>query len=766
MPKRAFGCAMILALVAFLGSALPVYAVLGADDGPAEVTDVSARTQSLEDVSTWLPESYFRGTRPGRLAFRRGKQPEVKVELPAENRPWSFDTFNGKHNLLAFRTFKSGSAGSKDFGQSPLEKYDTLLAYELNKNGSTRQISDQEAQAALYGKGAALWEADPSNEHNRAEVRCSSSRGTSVGKVREMAKEYLGDIDQVEVGGSSGDGGEVVVFRGRNFPVTRVTQGEHQGTSYTYYFYDQDVTYYLEGGASPLPSKARSQTQNTESGVTLAEGVFTQITGSSDRSKVGTWGHGAWEFNGIEWRRGYNPSVDARLERQASTGSRVSLRWGRNLEHRVESANYSTESYVREESETQPGRLPAPEDEWVMERRYEIDVYTYDSGVLLPGSAPGSQTHQAENRLVLFPSRRQRQALQRAGRSLPEGAGWEHQYWVEKDSSAGVIWSGHCAGFSAASVLFREPPARKTVQLAKAIRPVRLKASHAAEACRENLYYESFGEPVRSLTFENRDLKGLAVELGQSVEVGFEHPARDSGDRETPGVKIDYPTGAAGRWASFGTSQESWEDILPHNLHIILLDLLVQRKQSLVMDRHPCEPVWNSPVYGYEFTVTGNEAEHRYEVTAQVLYAGYGRSYGDGVKAPDTRGTETKVYPRDGVAPYAGDEYGKTIKGEALQFWLHVDDNNRVVRSQWKGRTVACTDYPRDASGRVTSRTKVPRNVPIHPDAIWVPNRLADSRRSQRGRVNRNPNLDSKLIFDLYPVLSENGEPYLHSWAR
>jgi len=43
-------------------------------------------------------------------------------------------------------------------------------------------------------------------------------------------------------------------------------------------------------------------------------------------------------------------------------------------------------------------------------------------------------------------------------------------------------------------------------------------------------------------------------------------------------------------------------------------------------------------------------------------------------------------------------------------------------------------------------------------NAIWVPTRLAPYRRSQRGRVNRNPNLDEKLLFELYPILAEGGE--------
>lgn len=763
MPKSRLLLTLALFLPLLLLAPGNAWAVLGTDDGPAGTAQSGDPTGGLGDVSTWLPEGYFQGPSPGRQRFLQGRQSEVRVALPEDRMPWSFDTFNGKHNLLAFRKVKGGT----DFGQSPLEKYDTLLAYHQNKDGSGSRIEDRAALAALRDKGAALWEADPANQHNRAEVTCRSSGGGSEpAKVRRQVEEYIGDIHQVEVGGGEG-AGDVVVYRGRSFPVTRTQRGSHRGVTYVYYFYDQDVSYFLDSGASALPSKALSPNQRPGSQGTLADGVFTEIVESRDPSQVGTWGHGAWQFDGIQWARKYNPEISARLEK-AATGDRVTLRWGRDLEHKVDNAVHAVEPFLREESEHHPGRLPAPEDEWVMERRYEVDVYHYESGVLLPGTRPGETPRYARCKLVLFPGRDMRRKLRSWGRDLPEGSGWTHHYWIEEDSSQGVSWSGHCAGFSAASVLFREPPARKTIRLGKSLRKVRLDAAYASEACASKLYYESFGDPVQSIVFDNRDLKGLAIELGQSVEVGFEHPVRDSGDREMPGVKVDYPAGAAGRWTSYGSAQESWDDILPHNLHIILLDLLKQRKQSLVMDRHPCDPVWNSPVFGYDFQVTGNAEGRRYEVVAQVHYAGYGRSYGNGVKDPNTRGTQHKVYPRDGVAPYAGDHLGQLIKGEALRFYLHVDENNRVERSEWRGKTISCTDYKRDSSGKVISREKVKREVAIHPDAIWVPTRLAASRRSRRGRVNRNPNLDIKLITEDYPVLTDmdNGEPYLHPWAR
>jgi hypothetical protein len=639
-----------------------------------------------------------------------------------------------------------------------MEKYDTLLAHELAKSNS----DEKEILRTLGTRGAALWEADPANQHNRAEVRCSGSQGKRD-LVRRKIKESLGDIDQVEVGGGSGTSLEIL-YQGQNYPVVEVRKGSSRGTDYIFYIYDQDVSYFLEAGAPPLPDRARSRSRHA-GGKNLAEGVFSRIEKSDNPSLVGTWGHGQYEFNGIGWRRDYQKNIQAEVGR--SPGKSSTLRWGRDLEHRVDGARYRVENFDREESETQSGRLPGPEDEWVMLRRYEIDIYAYDSGVRLPGTRPGEPGKFAENKLILFPSRRMRRELKSRGKPLPEGAGWEHHYWVEKGSKKGVSWSGHCAGFSAASVLFKEPPARKTIKLSNAVRPVRLKASFASEACREKLYYESFGEPTRTITFNNRDLKGLAVELGQSVEVGFEHPVRESTDREIPGVKVDYPVGAAGRWADLGSSQESWDDIKAHNLHIILLDFIKQRKQGLVMDRHPCEPVWNSPVWGYDFTVVGNKAKKRYEVTAQIYYTGYGRSYGDGVKASDTRGTQIKVYPRDGVAPYAGDAVGRLIKGEALEFWLHVDKDNRVTGSEWRGKKISCTDYKRDSSGRVTSQAKASRKVAIHPDAIWVPTHLAASTRSSRGRVNRNPRLEEELLFKTYPVLtSERGESYLHSWAR
>ena len=108
-----------------------------------------------------LPASYFQGAQGRQPWIGDGRPVSASHALEGDDRPWSFDTYNGKHNLLAFRAFQSqGRLSQKDYGQSPLEKYDTLAAVLAAGRGSG-PVSDDEL--VRLAPGAARWEGDPIN---------------------------------------------------------------------------------------------------------------------------------------------------------------------------------------------------------------------------------------------------------------------------------------------------------------------------------------------------------------------------------------------------------------------------------------------------------------------------------------------------------------------------------------------------------------------------------------------------------------------------
>lgn len=770
MKPRARLIPLLLALC--LPSSGP--AQLGFGDAGLTTSDMP---EALTQPAPWLPGGYFHGASPGRQEFYRGAHPKATIDLPAAARPWSFDTFNGAHALLAFREAWSGGRAALRYDQSPLEKYDTVAA-SRKLGRDARSPGDDQVLAAV--PGAALWEGNPVNAHNRAEVRAADGGRASI-PVQQT--EFLGDEDQVRVEG--GAAASVVRYGGQEYPIMAVDTGRHGGQDYTYYVYHQDVSSEIARGA-PLPEARFLATNEARSGgrVVKVKSWFTRAGRIGDHSD-GRWGIVTLDHAFGSWSQSWNQSIQASYQGGSSGDSRVTLRWGPDLEHVVRDVTAKDEPFKRWESDEpgRRGRLATRDGEMEVEVTYHVDVYEYDAGLTLPGGTRG------KNRLVLFPGKVMREALQRQvaqrapgedwHRYLPEGSGWIHEYWTQEEVEKGVSWSGHCAGFAAASVLFREPPARKTVSLATPVKKVRLKARHAAEAHVGNLQYETFGTPVSTLQLDNRDLKGIMTELGQAVHVDLEHPRRDDADRDTPGVKIDYPRNADGsraRLYSRGT-EESWDDVLPHNLHIILLDFLVQRKRAVVMDRHPCSPVWNSPVYGYEFTVTGRENPKRYDVVAQIHYAGYGNSLAVGVKDQETRGSQPKQYPRDGVAPYEGDQVGQVIQGEALEFELLLDADNRVTESRWKGEEMDCEYAMRDAQGQVLRDSrgnvqKATRKVKVHPDFVWAPSGIVPpARDGNTSRINSNPMLDMAVLLDPQaPILGDatggRVESYLYPWAQ
>lgn len=747
---------------------------------------VGSSLPALTDPANWLPESYYEGT-ASPLPFMQGNHPTQRIELDDDRKPWSFDTFNGHTSMLSVRGIRTNQRDASGnyrvnlyYDQSPLEKYDTLAASHALKDSqerSERNIIDATA-------GAALWETDPSNRHNSSQVYCfnDSSGEWEEPSLPVFRQSFVGPEAQIEIlgggGSSGGSSGRTITYQGRPYRVLAIRQSQYQGRTVVSYDFARNIEAELNHGAPEPPSSLRV------SGQRAVRTWFIRFPRSNPNDHFdGTWGlvYPFYDTESRRWRAYfYNSLSGVRYEEGGSSdggnGRHVRLDTG---EGNPIQAERFTARMTRVESAQNSGQRPS-NGEAQVRRQYEVDLFRYPSGIVST-AIPGQDANKYKyNQYILFPSQAMRQRYKDYygdgyEQRLPQGSGWVHQFWEQKRVSRGVSWSGHCAGYSAAAVLFKEPPAQKWVQLPTPIQRLRLKARHAGEACWDKLQYETFGEPVSRLSFENRDLKGLAIELAQSVQVSMEHPPRGNADREDPGVKIDWARGATGSRSGTRDSEESesWEDILPHNFHLIMLNYIRERGRAVVMDRHPCDPVWNSPVYAYEFDFEAKENPRRYEVKAQVKYAGYGAGFVAGMRDQDFRGIQERIYPRDGVAPYQGDQIVGSANDSHLRFTLFLDENNRIERSQWTTNAIECQYYERDENGSLVRGNDggyklTSRRVPIHPDFIWMPVALAPSRTSQAsGRVNRNPKLEENLLFETYPVLNdpERGS-YLRDFAN
>lgn len=479
-----------------------------------------------------------------------------------------------------------------------------LEKYDSYYGSLVARSSDAAAVVRAVPK-TAQWEANPDNRHNTAQVR------TQGGQVERSWKQVGGEVSGITLTNGTAEPGRGFWVDGREVNIEARQVESWQGIPIECFYYRSSVRQDLWNRVVRVPASHHP-----------------------DQSRV-SWWHIYWYSQGGQIRQ-YGYAGAQVVPGQGGGAASMKLRF-RNRDYDVVKSVQQWEGYP-------------------------IDVYYYRADPPPAGAPPIPETHEgvAWNRFVLVPS-------QGSGNVPSQGAKWYHVRWEYTEREAGMQWEGHCMGFAAAAILFKEPPASKTVRIDGAkITKVRLKARKAEEAYAGNLEYEAAGQ-ADALRFDNRDLKGLATVLASAFETSFNYPNRDA-----PYSWADFGT-AVGRG---NTSQAAYDDIKPHHMHRIMIDFLKERRRSVAIDLSREDSVYNAPVFYYDYQIQGYSTNPRphYQITAVLGYAGYGNSDAQ-------RGTE-KSYWR-------------------MNFRIYLDGQNRVIDSEWLGES---KDY--------------------HPDFVWVPVRL------------------------------------------
>ena len=214
----------------------------------------------------------------------------------------------------------------------------------------------------------------------------------------------------------------------------------------------------------------------------------------------------------------------------------------------------------------------------------------------------------------------------------------------------GESWTGHCHGWSPASLLEPEPPEEITVKLDRAVSFLKLTTKSASEATRgvgrssASAYGVRSGGKENALEFATADMKCMLTEIyteARSNFYGTRYNARQP-DHNDP----------------------AYMDVKPHLMHQLLVQFIKEKDQGLVFDVDPGYMVWNQPVYKFESNWTENGDS--LDVTTTVWWAN------DNGVDPNFHGTES-----------INRTYTYTMKKDA---------QGNIVDSQWTGRSI--DDHP------------------------------------------------------------------------
>jgi hypothetical protein len=256
-------------------------------------------------------------------------------------------------------------------------------------------------------------------------------------------------------------------------------------------------------------------------------------------------------------------------------------------------------------------------------------------------------------------------------------------------------WFGHCNAWAAAAITEPEP---------------------------------RYDTKVDDIPFTVGDVKAYLTELSMEIHSSFY------------GSRNNYHSDEASR------SELDYRDVTPSAFHILFADMVGNRDQGFVIDRHTGAEVWNQPVRAYRSTL-----EPLYEgdtpLDREVSYTHYGSSS----PYTDTRGTEA-VYPvlatttihwmSDGV-PH------ETLTDDSINDSISDDDfaSSHTINSMWSDQVHLRTltyelwlDKPmNDPDARIIGdgawqHGSTSGHTQLHPDFIWVP--LSNVNNSSRDYEN------------------------------
>lgn len=631
------------------------------------------REEAMRDLRSprfWTPASYGRDS--GEFPITRDRSRKT-VELTGEDLPWSGNIWSTVAANLAFR-------GGRD--QSPLEKHDTLSADARASSAANLLASlpkgSQTAQGMNFA-GAAKWEGDPRSGYNTAKIEgadgAAAKRYVQVYDAAEGVKLNQGGSSSTPSNGGGSEGPLQISEGGNRYTIHKVTTwNDGQGKTYEIFWY------WLQGTSGP-------------------EGRFVRLPPTSVNADDGAaqWWHKGANFDG---------QVSG-VTRTREAASRPAPRSGAMV------IEYGGEEYT----------ITRTFRSWLRYNgtRYEnCDFYYYDPVDL--EVIPGQQATGKENKFIRYQTR--------GGEE-----GWVHVYWsAEEYKQDPTGYDGHCNGFAAASILFKQPTENLPPIPLRHKRKLRLNVTQSRRALEANreaqdgwgskpIDYDPIAdedEESPEIVLEPRDVKGLmtaaAMWVTISTETGRPPGARGRGDNAAFGTRVD-----------FGMTEEShaeaFADIHPHHMHRILLEYIHERKRAVVMDRSRGDAVWNVPIYGYYFNVaTFTEPGAARDPDGNPVPTDY---QGRGFYRVDC-GLKTIGYADE---DYVGPPI--TQNNLAYRFDLILDESNRVVESRWV--------KPRNPEHLDSTKN--------HPDFLWVPQGFAEPRARPGARWPRNLNLDMPLLF-------------------
>jgi hypothetical protein len=286
---------------------------------------------------------------------------------------------------------------------------------------------------------------------------------------------------------------------------------------------------------------------------------------------------------------------------------------------------------------------------------------------------------------------------------------------VEKQAEYG--WYGHCNAWTAASILVPEPPIQVRVTLPRPLKLVHLKKRKASLWTRKDneagagAYVVEDGY-VPALTLTRADIAGVLTEacMGTSTrsfgdatrlpQTGHD-TATGRPDSDRPGSWVGLQTDVAGGLEELSEDERRrWRDPAPHNFHLTMLAMIVDRQMPLAGDIDADRYVDNHPIFGYAYkrNYKTERGKRFYEFHARTRLANY---RGD----PSLAGTDAADVD--------------------AWFRVYLDRDNRISSSEWIG-----------PSGN-------PANTKAHWDNLWFP----ASFRAGTGQGNRN--LDDAIVREI-----------------
>lgn len=219
---------------------------------------------------------------------------------------------------------------------------------------------------------------------------------------------------------------------------------------------------------------------------------------------------------------------------------------------------------------------------------------------------------------------------------------WEEGKFYNDQYGEVETWMGLCHGWSAASLMEKEPVKKISVSNSQ-----------------------------KSITFYPSDLKAMATSLWAS----------GSYEAKFVGGRCDSKESSTNR------SNNDCLDTNPGTFHLILANQIGQFKRGFVMDVEKSFEVWNQPVAGYSFVYMNPKTNVVGKFDQSVIKKSeYPQDPSKSVRAPNTFYlVKVKAKVKYGVEIYPNHEEGeqKDFMDAVYEYDLELDENYQIVGGEW-----------------------------------------------------------------------------------